>query len=27
MDTLAAFAFSGEGARIRYMIDKPIPKD
>jgi Ca2+-transporting ATPase len=27
MDTLAAFAFSGEAALKRYMNEKPIPKD
>ena len=26
MDTLAAFAFSGEAALKRYMLEKPIPK-
>ena len=27
MDTLAAFAFSGEAALTRYMHEKPVPKD
>jgi magnesium-transporting ATPase (P-type) len=27
MDTLAAFAFSGEAALTRYMLEKPVPKD
>ncbi|HIL87661.1 MAG TPA: calcium-translocating P-type ATPase, PMCA-type [Deltaproteobacteria bacterium] len=27
MDTLAAFAFSGEAALTRYMREKPVPKD
>lgn len=27
MDTLAAFAFSGEAALARYMREKPVPKD